>query len=50
LALKTGCDTNGGRVTSTGVFRATHIYIDKEEFVIDFFVISLEGFDMVLGV
>jgi hypothetical protein len=41
---------NGDRVTSTGVFRATHIYIDKEEFVIDFFVISLEGFDMVLGV
>jgi hypothetical protein len=41
---------NGDRVASAGVCRATHIYIDEEEFVVDLFVIPLEGFDMVLGV
>jgi hypothetical protein len=41
---------NGGRVTSNGVCRATQVLIDSEEFVLDLFVIPLDGFDMVLGV
>jgi hypothetical protein len=35
---------------SAGIYKATHIYIDDEEFVVDLFIIPLEGFDMVLGV
>jgi hypothetical protein len=30
--------------------RLRGIFIDAEEFVVDLFVIPLEGFDMVLGV
>jgi hypothetical protein len=41
---------NGDRVASTGICRVVHIFIDQEEFIIDLFVIPLEGYDMVLGV
>jgi hypothetical protein len=41
---------NGDRVVSAGICRAIHIFIDSEEFIINLFVISLEGYDMVLGV
>jgi hypothetical protein len=40
---------NGDQVASTGVCQAVHIFIDQE-FVIDVFMIPLEGYDMVLGV
>ena len=41
---------NGDRVTSLGVCKAVRVFIDKEEFIMDLFVIPLEGYDMVLGV
>jgi hypothetical protein len=41
---------NSDCVACASVCRATHIYIDEEEFVVVLFVIPLEGFDMVLGV
>ena len=41
---------NGDRVDSTGICKSIRIFIDTEEFLIDLFVIPLEGFDMVLGV
>jgi hypothetical protein len=41
---------NGDQVACTGICCAVHIFIDSEEFVIDLFVIPLEGYDMVLGV
>jgi hypothetical protein len=41
---------NVDRVASTGICRGIHIFIDKEEFVLDFFVIPLAGYEMVLGV
>jgi hypothetical protein len=42
--------TNGDRVASVGVCRTVHVFIDLEEFIIDLFMILLEGYDMVLGV
>jgi hypothetical protein len=39
---------NGDRVASAGICRVVHIFIDSEEFIIDLFVILLEGYDMVL--
>jgi hypothetical protein len=41
---------NGDQVACIDICRAVHIFIDSEEFVIDLFVIPLEGYDMVLGV
>jgi hypothetical protein len=41
---------NGDRVASTGICRGIHIFINNEEFVLDFFVIPLAGYEMVLGV
>jgi hypothetical protein len=41
---------NVDRVASAGICRGIHIFIDKEEFVLDFFVIPLAGYKMVLGV
>jgi hypothetical protein len=41
---------NGDQVVCTGICRVVHIFIYSEEFVIDLFVIPLEGYDMVLGV
>jgi hypothetical protein len=41
---------NGDRVVTAGVCRAPHVFIDAEEFVIDLFVILLDGYDVVLGV
>jgi hypothetical protein len=41
---------NGDCVASAGICRGIHIFIDKEEFVLDFFVIPLTGYEMVLGV
>jgi hypothetical protein len=41
---------NGDCVASTSVCQAMHIYIGNEEFIVDLFVIPLEGFDMVLSV
>jgi hypothetical protein len=41
---------NGDRVATAGVCRMAHIFIDAEEFVIDLFVIPLDGYDVVLGV
>jgi hypothetical protein len=40
---------NSDRVPTTGVYRAAHVFIDIEEFVIDLFVILLDGYDVVLG-
>jgi hypothetical protein len=37
-------------VASAGICRGIHIFIDKKEFVLDFFVIPLAGYEMVLGV
>jgi hypothetical protein len=42
--------TNGNRVASTNICKDVHFFIGNEEFVIDFFVIPLAGYDMVLGV
>nr|CCI55439.1 PH01B031C15.22 [Phyllostachys edulis] len=41
---------NGDHVTSGGICRATLISIDKEDFILDFLTIPLDGFDVVLGV
>jgi hypothetical protein len=41
---------NGDRVASDGVCHATSVLIDSEEFILDLFMILLNGFDMVLGV
>jgi hypothetical protein len=41
---------NGDRVASAGICRGIHIFIDKEEFILDFFIIPLAGYKMVLGV
>jgi hypothetical protein len=41
---------NSDRVPSAGMCRVTHIFIDTKEFIVDMFVIPLEGFNMVLGV
>jgi hypothetical protein len=40
---------NGDRVASTGICRVVHIFVDSEEFIIDLFVVPLEGYDMLLG-
>jgi hypothetical protein len=40
---------NGDRVVSAGICRDVHIVIDKEEFILDFFIIPLDGYEMVLG-
>jgi predicted aspartyl protease len=40
----------GDRVASTGICRGIHIFINNEEFVLDFFVIPFAGYEMVLGV
>jgi hypothetical protein len=40
---------NGDRVASAGICRDVHIIIDKEEFILDFFIIPLDGYEMVLG-
>jgi hypothetical protein len=42
--------TNGDKVTITGVCRAIQFVIDKEAFVMDFFIIPLAGYKMVLSV
>jgi hypothetical protein len=41
---------NGDHVASAGICCFIHIFIDSEEFIINLFVIPLEGYDMVLGV
>jgi hypothetical protein len=41
---------NGDHAANAGICRGIHIFIDKEEFVLDFFVIPLAGYAMVLGV
>jgi hypothetical protein len=41
---------NGDRVASTGICRGIHIFINNEKFVLDFFIIPLAGYEMVLGV
>jgi hypothetical protein len=41
---------NGDHVTTAGVCRKTRICIDSEEFIMDLFVIPVDGYDMVLGV
>jgi hypothetical protein len=41
---------NGDRVASAGICRDVHIVIDKDEFILDFFIIPLAGYEMVLGV
>jgi hypothetical protein len=40
---------NVDRVPSDGVCYGVHIFLNSEEFVIDLFIIPLEGYDMVLG-
>jgi hypothetical protein len=40
---------NGDRIASVGICRAIHIFVDSEEFIIDLFVVPLEGYDMLLG-
>jgi hypothetical protein len=41
---------NGDQVACDGVCKDTRFTINDEEFVLDFFVIPLAGYDMVLGV
>jgi len=41
---------NGERVTSLGVCCATPLQIGKDTFVVDCFALSLDGFDLVLGI
>jgi hypothetical protein len=41
---------NGDRVASVGICRGIHIFIDKEEFIMDFFITPLAAYEMVLGV
>jgi hypothetical protein len=41
---------NGDHVPNDGVCYGVHIFLNSEEFVIDLFVIPLDGYDMVLGV
>jgi hypothetical protein len=41
---------NGDQVASDGVYRATHVLIGSKEFILDLFMIPLDGFDIVLGV
>jgi hypothetical protein len=40
---------NGDKVPATGVFRDTTFSIDGEAFGVDFFILPLGGYDMVLG-
>ena len=40
---------NGDRVASAGLCKVVRLFIDKEEFMIDLFVIPLGGFGVVLG-
>jgi hypothetical protein len=42
--------TNGDRVTSKGVFPKQWVSIDDEEFDINCYILSLAGFDVILGV
>jgi hypothetical protein len=39
---------NRDRVACAGICRTMRLFIDKEEFLVDLFVIALEGYDMVL--
>jgi hypothetical protein len=41
---------NDDRVASDGVWRATRVFIGSVEFIMDMFVIPLDGFDMALSV
>lgn len=41
---------NGDRVTSSSVCTNTHFIIGHEEFFVDYYVIPLEWFDVILGV
>jgi hypothetical protein len=41
---------NGDRITTTGVYPKTWIFIDLEEFFIYLFIIPLDSYEMVLGV
>lgn len=41
---------NGDRMPSLGICKATRIFINQEEFIINLFVIPLEGYNMVLSV
>ncbi|EEC80348.1 hypothetical protein OsI_22431 [Oryza sativa Indica Group] len=41
---------NGDQVTSSGICSGIPIKIDSEDFIIDCYVIPLEGYDVVLGV
>jgi hypothetical protein len=47
LSVKVASDD---RVAIAGVCRTVHIFIDAKEFVVDLFVIPLDGYDMVLVV
>lgn len=38
------------RVTSTGICDATRIHISDEQFILDCYVLPIEGFDVVLGI
>jgi hypothetical protein len=40
---------NGDRVPASGVFRSANFIIGSEQFAVDFFVLPLGGYDMVLG-
>jgi hypothetical protein len=40
---------NGERVSCLGICPQAGITIDNEQFLIDFYVIALEGYDLVLG-
>jgi hypothetical protein len=40
---------NGDRVTTAGVCRVVHVFINAEEFIVDLFVILLDGYDMLLS-
>jgi hypothetical protein len=42
--------TNGDRVSSAGICRTLRIFIDSDEFVVDLFIIPMEGYDMLLSV
>ncbi|XP_068639434.1 uncharacterized protein [Aristolochia californica] len=41
---------NGAKIASVGISPATHIDIEGHSFIVDFLVIPLSGFDLVLGV
>jgi hypothetical protein len=40
---------NGDRVASVGICRDVHIVIGKDKFILDFFIIPLAGYELVLG-